>query len=50
MDGIEEVTDMEIALLEAFTTITPEECQGCIAQSGLLIFLIKNTILIVIQA
>jgi len=35
MDRIEEMADMEIALLESFATITPEDCQGWIAESGL---------------
>ena len=35
MDGLEDAIDMETALLEAFTTITPEDCQGWKAQSGL---------------
>jgi len=28
IDGIEEVADIEIALLEAVATITPEDCRG----------------------
>ena len=35
LDGIEEMADMEITLLETFATTTPYDCQGWIAQSGL---------------
>ena len=35
MDAIEEMADMEIALLEAFATITPQDCQGWISESGM---------------
>jgi len=27
--------DVEIALLAAFATITPQDCQNCITESGL---------------
>jgi len=35
MDGIEDVSDLETALLVAFATITPQDCQGWISESGL---------------
>jgi len=40
MDGIQ--VDMETALLAAFATIMPQDCQGWISESGLYCYLYHN--------
>jgi len=35
MNGMEDVADLETALLEAFVSITPQDCQGWISERGL---------------
>jgi len=35
LDGIDDKADIETALLEAFSTIIPEDCKGWISESGL---------------